>query len=74
MRIISFITYNADIRKIPEYIGAETELPHITPGRGPPLWGGVDPQDGERVWSQRRTGTKLAKRHQTLRPISASVG
>jgi hypothetical protein len=27
-----------------------------------------------RVWSQRRTGRNLAKRHQTLRPISASVG
>ncbi|WP_350297209.1 hypothetical protein [Limnohabitans sp. Rim8] len=26
------------------------------------------------VCSQRRTGTKLAKRHPTLRPISASVG
>jgi hypothetical protein len=51
MRIIAFITYNVGIRKILEHIGAETEPPHITPARGPPLWGGVDAQNGEGVES-----------------------
>ncbi len=49
MRIIAFITYSADIRKILEHIGAQTEPPRITPARGPPLWDGVDAQDGEGV-------------------------
>ena len=37
------------IRKILEHIGAETELPRITPERGPPLWDEADAQGGEGV-------------------------
>ncbi len=42
MRIIAFITHSADIRQILDHIGVESEPPHITPARGPPLWEGSD--------------------------------
>ena len=38
MRIIAFITFRADIHKIPDHIGVEPEAPRIAPARGPPLW------------------------------------
>jgi hypothetical protein len=38
MRIIAFITHSADIRRILDHIGVESEPPHIAPARGPPLW------------------------------------
>jgi hypothetical protein len=38
MSIIAFITYSADIRRILQHIGAESEPPKISPARGPPLW------------------------------------
>lgn len=38
MRIIAFIPFSADIQKILEYIGVETQAPRITPACGPPLW------------------------------------
>ncbi len=38
MRIIAFITFSADIHKILEHIGVDSEAPRITPARGPPLW------------------------------------
>jgi len=44
MRIIAFITHSVDIRQILEHIGADSEPPHITPARGPPLWEGCDAQ------------------------------
>ena len=47
MRIIAFITHSADIRQILEHIGVETELPRITPARGPPLWDECDAQAAE---------------------------
>ena len=37
MRIIAFITHNAEIRHILNHIGVESEPPHITPARGPAL-------------------------------------
>jgi hypothetical protein len=49
MRIIAFITYSADIGQILDHIGAETEPPHITPARVPPLWDGADAQVGDGV-------------------------
>ena len=49
MRIIAIITHNADIRRILEHIGVETEPPRITPARGPPLWDGCEAQIGEGV-------------------------
>lgn len=72
MRIIAFITHSADIRQILDHIGADSEPPRITPARGPPLWDGAD-APGEGV-EQRQLGTRGAKRHRTLRSISASVG
>ena len=49
MHIIAFITHSADIRQILEHIGVETEPPHITPARGPPLWDECDAQAAEGV-------------------------
>jgi hypothetical protein len=39
MRLIAFITHSADIRQILDHIGVDSQPPHITPARGPPLWG-----------------------------------
>jgi hypothetical protein len=49
MRLIAFITHSADIRKILVHIGADSEPPHISPARGPPLWDECDAQMGEGV-------------------------
>jgi len=38
MRLIAFITHSAAIRQILDHIGADSEPPHISPARGPPLW------------------------------------
>jgi hypothetical protein len=38
MRQIAFVTEGMQIRKILDHIGVESELPHISPARGPPLW------------------------------------
>jgi Putative transposase len=48
MRIIAFITQSADIRRILDHIGVESEPPKISPARGPPLWDECgDAQQGE---------------------------
>jgi hypothetical protein len=47
MRIIAFITHSADIRRILEHIGVESQPPHIVPARGPPLWDECDAHSGE---------------------------
>ena len=53
MRIIAFITFSADIRKILQHIGVEPEAPRITPARGPPLWDDAGAQEtGEGVEAQ----------------------
>ena len=53
MRIIAFITHSADIRQILNHIGADSEPPHISPARGPPLWDdGGDAQMGDGVQTQ----------------------
>lgn len=49
MRIIAFITHSADIRQILDHIGVDSEPPHISPARGPPLWDDCDAQVGEGV-------------------------
>ena len=38
MRLIAFVTEGTQIRKILHHIGVESEPPHISPARGPPLW------------------------------------
>jgi hypothetical protein len=47
MRIIAFITHSADIRRILDHIGVESQPPLIAPARGPPLWDACDAQAGE---------------------------
>lgn len=50
MRLIAFITEGAQIRKILDHIGVDSEPPHIAPARGPPLWEDCgDAQMGEGV-------------------------
>ena len=50
MRPIAFATFSADIHKILDHIGVETQAPRITPARGPPLWEGEGAQEtGEGV-------------------------
>jgi hypothetical protein len=38
MRIIAFITEGAQIRKILDHIGVDSQPPYISPARGPLLW------------------------------------
>lgn len=52
MRLIAFITHCADIGQILDYIGVDSEPPHISPVRGPPLWDGCDAQIDDRVQSE----------------------
>ena len=49
MRLIAFITDGMQIRQILDYIGMDSEPPHISPARGPPLWDDCDAQMGEGV-------------------------
>ena len=44
MRLIAFITEGAQIRKILEHIGVDSEPPRNAPARGPPLWEDCDAQ------------------------------
>jgi len=48
MRLIAFITHSVDIRQILDHIGVESEPPHISPARGPPLWDDCDAQKDDR--------------------------
>jgi hypothetical protein len=38
MRLIAFITEGVQICKIRDHIGVDSEPPHISTARGPPLW------------------------------------
>jgi hypothetical protein len=49
MRLIAFITEGAQIRRILEHIGVDSEPPHISPARGPPLWDDCEAQTNEGV-------------------------
>lgn len=51
MRLIAFITHSANIRQILDHIGVDSEPPHISPARGPPLWDDFDAQvdDGAQI-------------------------
>jgi len=44
MRLIAFITEGTQIRKILDHIGVDSQPPHISPARGPPLWDDSDAQ------------------------------
>ena len=47
MHLIAFITEGTQIRKILDHIGVDSEPPHISPARGPPLWDDCDAQTDE---------------------------
>ena len=42
MRLIAFITDGAEVCKILEHIGVDSQAPRISPARGPPLWDDCD--------------------------------
>ena len=52
MRLIAFIAHCADIGQILDHIGVDSEPPHISPARGPPLWDGCDAQMDDGVQSE----------------------
>ena len=52
MRLIAFITHSADIRQILGHIGVDSQPPHITPARGPPLWDECDAQMSDEMPSE----------------------
>ena len=49
MRLIAFITEGMQIRRILDHIGVDSEPPHISPARGPPLWDECGAQTDEGV-------------------------
>ena len=49
MRLIAFFAEGVQIRKILDHIGVDSEPPHISPARGPPLWDDCDAQTDEGV-------------------------
>ena len=49
MRMIAFITEGTQIRRILDHIGVDSEPPHISRARGPPLWDDCDAQTDEGV-------------------------
>jgi hypothetical protein len=49
MRLIAFITEGMQVRRILDHIGVDSEPPHISPARGPPLWDDCDAQTDEGV-------------------------
>lgn len=49
MRLIAFITEGAQIRKILEHIGVDSQPPRVAPARGPPLWEDCDAQMDDAV-------------------------
>jgi hypothetical protein len=49
MRLIAFIAAGTQIRKILDHIGVDSEPPHISPARGPPLCDDCDAQTDEGV-------------------------
>ena len=51
MRLIAFITEGTQTEKILDHIGVDSEPPHISPARGPPLRDDCDAQmdDGAQI-------------------------
>ena len=49
MRLTAFITEGTQIRRILEHIGVDSQPPHISPARGPPLWDDCDAQSDDGV-------------------------
>ena len=52
MRLIAFITEGTQTGKILDLIGVNSEPPHISPARGPPLWDDCDAQVDDGVQSE----------------------
>ena len=52
MRLIAFITEGMQIRNILDHIGVDSEPPHISPARGPPLWDDCDAQADDGVQTE----------------------
>jgi hypothetical protein len=52
MRLIAFVTEGMQIRKILDHIGVDSEPPHISPARGPPLWEDCEAQMDDGVQTE----------------------
>jgi hypothetical protein len=52
MRLIAFITEGMQIRRILDHIGVDSEPPHISPARGPPLWEDCEAQMDDGVQTE----------------------
>lgn len=70
MRLIAFITHNADIRQILDHIGVESERPHITPARRPLQWEGCE---ALMVCKASRIGIWWHNPHPTTAPMCTSA-
>lgn len=66
IRLIAFITSGAEVRKILEHIGVDSEPPRISPARGPPLWTTVMRRRARRC-KLSRTGIWRRNPHPTTR-------
>ena len=73
MRLIAFITEGTQIRKILDHIGVDSQPPHISPARGPPLWDDCDAQTDEEC-TLSPIGIWRSNQPPTMRWISASTG
>jgi hypothetical protein len=49
MRLIAFITESTQISRILDHVGVDSEPPHVSPARGPPLWDACDAQSDDRA-------------------------
>ena len=73
MRIIAFITEGAQIRRILDHIGVDSEPPHIS-GHAGRHCGMTVMRRWTRVSKASRTGICRRNLHPTLMSISASIG
>jgi len=75
IRRIAFITEGVQIRKILDHIGVDSEPPHISPTRGPPLWDDCsDAQMDDEVQIEPADWNLAPQAAPDFRSISASVG
>ena len=74
MRIIAFITFSADMHKILDHIGVDSQAPRITPARGPPLWDECGAQEPGEGVDAMLAGILPANQPPTTPKISAQTG
>ena len=73
IHLIGFMTEGAQIRRILDSIGVDSEPPRVWQARGPPLWDDSDAQTDDGRQSL-RTGIWRRNPHPMARLTSASTG